>query len=323
MHPADIHPGDNVLLCFMANRLRLPDGANGNVNLSAQLRLPLSARLRILLLHASPICFVGLVPLSSTGYFQTVELSCITVMVAIAAALSVFASGDAQFSRVCLWRFRLSHTLVIRSIGIVPAAEVYRMVSRVREENYSFETSIAAACHLNNLLWFVWLLYCWEAGRFSVWFSLRSYLGLIGFSQLVGALIVVLTGGDAFPAPGGTSTSLVRSNLPAYFALASAMCTSPPVRRRLIELWTAIPLSALSLEEAEPEDSQRRGDETRVSDKRSESDGMVTDSVCERQQTQRTTELDPAANAVMSPDTSLTLSFVPHTLAGSEHMAHR
>ena len=127
---------------------------------------PLTVHVCIANLH----CWLG-PSLSSTCYFQTVELIFANIFLYHCDGCDR-CSSQCFHERGCtilaclfmeISTLSLTHGLLEASASLLPAAEVYRMVSRVREENYSLEKSIAAACRTSTTCYN--LFGCFIAGR--------------------------------------------------------------------------------------------------------------------------------------------------------------
>eukprot|EP00966_Prymnesium_polylepis_P282493 6527376-Prymnesium_polylepis.1 len=129
----------------------------------------------------------------------------------------------------------------------IPAMEVVGLLRRLGTTTCGDERAalfVAMGVHGLNLVMLLVGLVALQRGLVTFWWGFRAYLAAIGSSTLTGTFMALHIGCSEYPAPGGTATLTVSLTTCGWtFALAAA--TRPLFRRRALELWTVVPLSAL------------------------------------------------------------------------------
>lgn len=187
----------------------------------------------------------------------SVFFRCSAMFLAVLAGLTTTTHEDGPSS--------IDLTVSFRLCCAVPASEVYTLIRRDHKHMECFEDFCSNKCfvvvfaiHISHFLVLVMGVAALDRGLMTVWECIRSYLVFIGLDSLCAALYVRSIGGTSFPAPGGMNTFAV-CVLCSSLSLILAACFGPSMRRRVLELWTLVPLSTTSLLIMHTDDSWQAG----------------------------------------------------------------
>ena len=135
-------------------------------------------------------------------------------------------------------------------VCVIPAVEVYSLMGRLSnvaaDDPQLMSLGVSIAAHGLHFLFLAGGIALLERAELPLlWRGLRGYFVLLGVNNFCASLYIRSIGGSLFPAPGGTATFGV-SVLFSSVALLVAAVTTPGTRRIVLDMWTSVPLSALS-----------------------------------------------------------------------------
>ena len=212
---------------------------------------------RIWTLHEASSIFIGLcvvavlvksLTLITNEPLLTMVNSALTTAMLTCGSLLALSMTKGE-NQVEVSRSTILHFALI-VCGAGPAFDLMQCYSALHPK-YPFAMVVAFGTHFCNLLAVAGTLASWAIGRSSEWTSIRACLVCLGCTTLLASALTHHAGSTLHVAPGGTSSNLYISLFCAIVTLLLAAISGPSMRRRILDMWIAQPLSssALSLSE--------------------------------------------------------------------------
>jgi len=178
-------------------------------------------------------------------------LICVSAVLAMLAALSAVPHDGAlsndgppahlmRRGKVAFAQPIVDIALLVRRLN----AEPDRNPDQEHQERLSLV--VALYVHGFNLLLMLAVVFALEQWRAKFWRTVRGFLAATGCNSLCSALYVRSRGGLVVPGPTGVSSFPSSAIVSAVFIILAAGLR-PSIRRRVLEAWTTVPLSATSI----------------------------------------------------------------------------